>query len=467
MKLQSTLAQHAIVGTLLAATGLPTSAAQAQFRVEYESKGEEARLPAAAPKHDQQGDQRKEQQVIVIQSKDDDHEYEVKIVNGIVNLAKLDGAEIDHDLIKIKGDQIMFLSEDGKVLHELKAPGIAQWSQDKPAQLAWVTRSGDADENESLFIAANTQQPRVMLGINLSEPSDAMRKQLKLGSDQKVILVEKVIDGLPAKKAGLEDFDVILSIDGSDYADGELLSKVMRDKEAGDALKLVVLRGGEKLKLTAKLSKYDAQKLGMANVTVGVPATSNLDFPQINERLPGDFGLDFDLDFGPEIHEKVLKALESSGLSERQIERVQSQLHEHLGGFDRFFQRNDGGLTFSFSTDQEHDEHHNDAHIREMEARAAELHTRIQDQQQEFAALAREKARQAMREAERQVMEMRDGRLIVRNAEQMETELDKLEERLSKMESRLEAQMSRFESQMDRITGMFERLMDRLEEDDD
>ena len=453
MNIRSTITQHAIVGALIAATGLPASMAQAQFRVEYNDNQEKASLPETTKQTNEH--------VIVIQSNDDEHSYEVKIVNGIVNLAKLDGTKLDHDRIKLEGDLILFLSDDGKVLHELKSPGIAQWTQGKPAQMAWLTRSGDHDDDESIFIATNDQQPKVMLGINLGEPSDAMRKQLKLGADQKVILVEKVIDGLPAKKAGLEDFDVILSIDGSDYADGQVLTKVMSGKKAGDELKLVVLRGGEKLKLTAELSEYDAKKLGITSVAVAPSAPASPRFPQLSR----DLDLNMDFNFGPDLHEKLLGALNASGLSEEQVERVQSQLREQLGDFEHFFSSKDGNIAFEFSSD--HTAQDQDEHILELEQKTAEIHERLQDQQREFAAVARDKARQAMREAERQVMEMRDGRLIVRNAEQMETELDKLEERLSNMESRLEAQMSRFESQMDRITSMFERLMDRLEEDED
>lgn len=460
MNLKATLAKHATLGALIAATGLPASMAQAQFRVEYSDSNKNA-PKADSVEHD-------EKSVIVIQSHDDTHKYEVKLVDGDIAFAELDGHELKKDRVKLKGEMIIFLSEDGKTLHELKAPGVAQWTQGKPAQIAWVTQSGDNDnKNNQFFIEANAQQPKVMLGINLSEPSDAMRKQLKLGADQRVILVERVIDGLPAKKAGLEDFDVILSIDGSDFADGELLSKVLRKKTAGDELKLVVLRGGDKMKIEAKLAPYNAEKLGMASVTVnGLPATGDFEFPMPNQAF------NMDLNFGPELHEKLMGALKASGLSEEEIERVQEQLHEHIGELGQYFKSKDGAFGFRIAPD--HPDlpapHAHEEQIIELEQHHAEMQEKMHAQalrQQEFAAVARDKARQAMREAERQVMEMRDGRLIVRNAEQMEGELAQLEARLNDMEARLDAQMSRFESQMDRIADMFDRLMDRLVKDED
>ncbi len=463
MNLKSTFGKHATLGALIAATGLPASMAQAQFRVEYSDSNKSTPQAASAD--------RNEKSVIVIQSHDDTHKYEVKLVNGDIAFAELDGHELKKDRVKLKGEMIIFLSEDGKTLHELKAPGVAQWTQGKPAQIAWVTQSGDNDnKNNQFFIEANAQQPKVMLGINLSEPSDAMRKQLKLGSDQRVILVEKVIDGLPAKKAGLEDFDVILSIDGSDFADGELLGKVLHKKEAGDELKLVVLRGGDKMKIAAKLAPYNAEKLGMANVTVNVaPTTGDFEFPMPNQNF-GAFGKD--LNFVPELHEKLMGALKASGLSEEEIERVQAQLHEHIGELGQYFNSKDGAFGFRIAPDHpDHPAPHaNEEQLIEIERHHAEMQEKLHAQaqrQQEFAAVARDKARQAMREVERQVMEMRDGRLIVRNAEQMEGELAQLEARLNDIEARLDAQMSRFESQMDRIADMFDRLMDRLEVDED
>jgi flagellar capping protein FliD len=85
---------------------------------------------------------------------------------------------------------------------------------------------------------------------------------------------------------------------------------------------------------------------------------------------------------------------------------------------------------------------------------------------QEFAVIAQDKARAAMRDAQRQVMELRDGRLIVKQAEEMESHLATLEDRLSALEDRLEGQMDRMEEQMERMADLFERLLDRLEDRD-
>jgi hypothetical protein len=456
MQILNTLSKKALIATMIASTGLPASLASAQFKVEYDTKAKASSAESKAAK------ETKDEHVIVIQSHDDNAKYEVKLVNGIVKFAEMNGKELDHDRIKVKEDLVLFLSEDGKVLTELKVPGMAQMKKGTDVSFGWTPEAPKPIQGQ--LTTAGFAAPKVMLGINLSEPSDAVRKQLKLG-DTQAIFVERVIDGLPAKKAGLEDYDVIVSIDGSDFANGELLSKVLREKEPGDALKLVVLRGGEKLKLKAELAPYNAQRLGTATINIEVDE-DDLAFPQTWTQKDGNnFAFDLDLDFGPELHEKIHKALRESGLSEEQLAIVQGQLHEHLDGLqgklaqgNRFF--------FAPGADEEHE------HIIELEQdinkRAEEIERRVMEnvRKQEFAIIAQDKARAAMRDAQRQVMELRDGRLIVKQAEEMESHLATLEDRLSALEDRLEGQMDRMEEQMERMADLFERLLDRLEDRD-
>lgn len=323
MALFSTISRHATLASLIAVTGLAAPIAQAQFKVEYSDS-------KAAPAAHTQTD---EQRTVSITTDDGEHTYEVKLINGIVKIARVDGEALDHEQVKIKGESIVFIGQDGDVIHEFKvpaapkAPGAVRF--ETAPSVAWVTQDQRSD-------AKPVEKPRVMLGINLTEPSDAMRKQLKLGADRQVILVEKVIEGLPAQKAGLEDYDVILSIDGSDSASSAGLTKVLRAKNPGDELKLVVLRGGEKKAITAKLSKYDAQKLSGGNIEVTVHGLPDLAFPAppSTPDLPGGArspGMAFGVPALPQIHERLTEALRGAGLSEEEIARVHEQLSAELG----------------------------------------------------------------------------------------------------------------------------------------
>ncbi|MHA7814482.1 MAG: PDZ domain-containing protein [Phycisphaerales bacterium] len=456
MNILSSLNKKALIATLIAATGIPASAANAQFKVEYETKAKaETEKKAAAHKAS-------DEHVIVVKSSDDNDEYEVKVINGVVKFAQMNGKEVDHDRIKVDGESIIFLSEDGEKLTEFKVKGIAKWNSDKKSSTGWTIAAPDAPdapEPAQIRVAQIVEQPKVMLGINLTEPSDAVRKQLKLG-DRQAIFVERVIDGLPAKKAGLEAYDVIVSIDGSDQASSELLSKVLRKKDPGDPLKLIVLRGGDKMTIKAELVPYNAQKLGVTRLPQAEFEIAE-DF-----EFPGDWTDDkgksftLGLGIGPDVHEKIHNALRESGVSEEQLAIIEEQLHEHLGGLGRMFGDEDNMFFFSPNAPEVQKEH--EEHVRRIEE--AERHRF--EEQRELAAVAKEKARAAMRDAQRQVMELRDGRLVVRQAEQMEDQLAELEDRLSELEDRLEDQMDRMEEQMDRMADLFERLIDRLEDRD-
>ena len=102
----------------------------------------------------------------------------------------------------------------------------------------------------------------------------------------------------------------------------------------------------------------------------------------------------------------------------------------------------------------------------------------------------RAKAMDAMKEAERQMIELRDGKLVVRSKADLDRHVEHLKgrvhetgeklhqemaaphvqdlnHRLGALEARLDDQMAQMSEQMDRLADMFERLMDRLDAEDD
>jgi len=127
-------------------------------------------------------------------------------------------------------------------------------------KLALKTRVVGPDDD--LHFDTATMQPKVMVGITMAEPDESLRAHLGIG-DRQVIMLDGVIDGLPAAKAGLKKYDIIVAIDDNDdQVTAEHLHKVLMSKQPGDELKLRVLRGGEKETYRVKLSAYDAKSLG-------------------------------------------------------------------------------------------------------------------------------------------------------------------------------------------------------------
>lgn len=434
MNIINTISKKALITAMIAATGIPTSMAAAQFQVEYSAKADATKVAADEDK----------KTVMVYTDHDNEHVYKIKIVDGVVKHASLDGE--DHEFVEIKDGVIVFLSDDGKTVHEIKMHKMPGAPHAPHAQGSWRSSSdgnfefkGDNNvffatsvgpEDVAFITEGEVYAPKVMLGINLGEPSQILRKHLNLKDGVHAILVEKVIEGLPAAKAGLEEFDVIVSIDGSDQANGEILGKFLSEKEAGDSMKLVVLRGGEKIKLKVSLAEYDAQALGAGNLKFEMSADED-DHNHDHES--------FEIDFFNQLEEG-----EFGNVQEIHLEKLREELHRQL---------------------------------------------EKSNIQNEMIVKLQGKAMEAMKGAERQIVELRDGKLFVRSAEDLDRQLHELtgklherfpeanpealhghlqevDERLSKLEERLNRQMEHMGAQMERLSAMFERLMESLEDRD-
>ncbi len=423
MTMLNTLNKKTMIALMIAATGLSTSMASAQFKVEHSAKNDTKTNTKVVEKI-----------VSVIKSHDDKHAYEIKIVDGEIAIAKIDGDDVDKDQVKIKGEVVVFISDDGETLHELEIPSANQRN-------VWVTSSNnrfpgsnDLSNLRGFFSSDNSNHidgtvipspPKVMLGINLGEPSKVLRKHLNLKDGIRAILVESVIKGLPAALSGLEDFDVIVSIDGSDQADGDILRKILTEKDAGDIMKLIVLRSGEKLKIKVKLAEYNAKELGTSSTGGKIYYDDQEGYEEIREQYEAEKS---QLD--------ILTNLENSELGHMQKEQI-AKLKEQF-----------------------------------------QVHLSKIDNQRDITIELREKAMDAMKQAERQMVEFQDGKLTVRSFpgvtervrrinRMLPQDTDGMEARFAALESRIDHQIDEMGEQMDRLMNMFERLMDRLEKNDD
>jgi serine protease Do len=97
---------------------------------------------------------------------------------------------------------------------------------------------------------------RGYIGVQISSVDEVSAKAYKL---EKVagVIVQKVLDGSPAEKAGIEIGDVILDLDGAPVnTSNELQSRVSMHK-VGDAIKLKILRDGKTIYKTVILKPRD------------------------------------------------------------------------------------------------------------------------------------------------------------------------------------------------------------------
>ncbi len=102
--------------------------------------------------------------------------------------------------------------------------------------------------------------PKVMLGITMDPPGEVLASQLGIAADASTV-VTWVSDDLPAAKAGMKRFDVIIGVDGKSSADMATIRAALREKNPGDTISFDIVRAGQKQTIAVTLAAYEAQKL--------------------------------------------------------------------------------------------------------------------------------------------------------------------------------------------------------------
>ncbi len=177
----------------------------------------------------------------------------------------LNGKAVPTEQIQRNGDTVTIHADDGTVAH--------------------VTRTVRLDG--SLFLQPGEPKPLpVMVGIRMSEPSESLRSQLKLG-DRRVILIEEAIPGLPAAEAGIRTHDIIIAIDGNDDVTPEVLQKALMGKKPGDVVQMRVLRGGERETYKVVVRQFEASRLGVAETTAPGAGLRAAQVPPAAPSAPG------------------------------------------------------------------------------------------------------------------------------------------------------------------------------------
>lgn len=115
-----------------------------------------------------------------------------------------------------------------------------------------VTTGWDSDPEDA---------PPVMIGITMGDVSPEILEFLGLESGS-TFMINGVIDGLPADKAGVKNRDIVIKVDDKSPVSQDGLRKALRSKEPGDTVTLTVIRRGETKNIKVKLDKYDNSRLG-------------------------------------------------------------------------------------------------------------------------------------------------------------------------------------------------------------
>jgi C-terminal processing protease CtpA/Prc len=96
---------------------------------------------------------------------------------------------------------------------------------------------------------------RPWFGISPADLSDELREHLDLESG---LVVDKVYGNSPAEKAGLQEKDILLRINGKD-ASFDLLDEIFADAAPGDELTVTLLRKGREKNVTVTLAAREGR----------------------------------------------------------------------------------------------------------------------------------------------------------------------------------------------------------------
>jgi serine protease Do len=115
---------------------------------------------------------------------------------------------------------------------------------------------------EDLESIGEVRRPQMGVGIrSLSEiPSAYWQETLKLPEDIKGgVVVTSIAPTSPADRAGLQEYDVIVEIDGEEIADGHDLRKFLyTEKKIGDEIDVTVYRNGNREVINVQLAEQQS-----------------------------------------------------------------------------------------------------------------------------------------------------------------------------------------------------------------
>jgi len=185
-------------------------------------------------------------------------------VDGDAITAKRNGQMLPASQIKRDGERIIILDEQGNELRDLH---IFQPATPGQMSLLAATRGGFAQPlpSDSTFAWSTGEQPTVVIGVQMGDPGPALEKHLRLKPGTST-MITGLYDGLPAKKAGLGEYDIVIEVEGASPADRETLRNAINQKKAGEVIRLRVIQEGQPKDVEVEIAPFN--QATMSELTV-------------------------------------------------------------------------------------------------------------------------------------------------------------------------------------------------------
>lgn len=223
----------------------------------------------------------------VYRTNEDGRTFELQMNGDRVVRATIDGEEVPSDRIVREGRTIVVKAADGSTLHTHTVPESAAmtlrnfYTLSGRAPSAFGGALGGSGGGADALIEAQVmlEPPPVMIGVSMMDVDATLRGHLGLEPGT-ATLISAVYDTLPASAAGLEPYDVIVSIDGKEPASPDDVRAALRERKDGDEIRLGVIHRGQKREATIKLEKYDAERFKAVKVRA-IAAANEAEAPAV------------------------------------------------------------------------------------------------------------------------------------------------------------------------------------------
>jgi serine protease Do len=140
------------------------------------------------------------------------------------------------------------------------------------------------------------------------------------------VAIEKIIEGSPAEKAGLQNGDVIVKLNGEEVTSTRKLTRLLGEVSPDHQVKVTVVRGGEEREVVATAGKRPMPKFEDGNFTWNAP-----DFPQGGFPLPRPERLPRIETLPPGAPEPMLFGFGSGRRMGISVSPLTKQLSDHFG----------------------------------------------------------------------------------------------------------------------------------------
>lgn len=218
---------------------------------------------------------------MIMSQRADGHDVTVKIQDDKTT-AEIDGKAVPEDRIHRSDRKIEVLDEDGDVVATFdvnvgiagssnsllgtrgaRAPRVQGLMNAQPLAQTLPRQDQVVVGEPGATAFAMAGKPRVMLGITMSPNED--------GSG---VVIDRVVEGLPADKAGLKAGDILLGIDTCVIGKQGDVRTVLNERNPGEVATLKIERDGKPQELKLTLEAIEPHKLATASAWTRFPSTS-------------------------------------------------------------------------------------------------------------------------------------------------------------------------------------------------